>query len=158
VMRQALAQAKEGRLHILDEMYNCIPETRPDLKPHAPRIEQMIVDGEFIGAIIGPGGKIIQEIQKVTGTTISIEEVENKGVVKIFSSNGDGLKKAAEWIKNIVAVPEVGEVYESVVKSIMPFGAFVEFLPGKQGLLHISEVSWKRLENLDGILAEGDEL
>lgn len=158
VMRQALAQAKEGRLHILDNMYNCISESREDLKPHAPRIEQMIVEREFIGAIIGPGGKIIQEIQRETGTEISIEEVQDKGVVKIFSNNGDNLARAKEWIKGIVAVPEVGEVYESVVKSIMPFGAFVEFLPGKQGLLHISEVSWKRLENLDGILAEGDEI
>ncbi len=158
VMRQALAQAKDGRLHILDHMYNCISTSREDLKPHAPRIEQMIVEREFIGAIIGPGGKIIQEIQRETGTEISIEEVQDKGVVKIFSNNGDNLARAKEWIKGIVAVPEVGEIYESVVKSIMPFGAFVEFLPGKQGLLHISEVSWKRLENLDGILSEGDEI
>jgi polyribonucleotide nucleotidyltransferase len=158
VMRQALAQAKDGRLHILDHMYQCIAEPRADLKPQAPRIEQMIVEREFIGAIIGPGGKIIQEIQRETGTTISIEEVQDKGVVKIFSSDGDSLAKAKNWIKGIVAVPEVGETYDAVVKSIMPFGAFVEFMPGKQGLLHISEVSWKRLENLDGILAEGDEL
>lgn len=158
VMRQALAQAKDGRLHILEQMYQCIDAPRADLKPHAPRIEQLIVEREFIGAIIGPGGKIIQEIQRETGTTIAIEEVNNTGVVKIFSSNGDGLAKALAWIKGIVAVPEIGEMYDSTVKSIMPFGAFVEFLPGKQGLLHISEVSWKRLENLDGVLAEGDEI
>ncbi len=158
VMRQALAQAKEGRLHILTQMYACIPAHREDLKPHTPRIEQLIVEREFIGAIIGPGGKIIQEIQRATGTTISIEEVGDKGVVKVFSNDGASLAQAKEWIKGIVAVPEVGESYDATVKSIMPFGAFVEFLPGKQGLLHISEVSWKRLENLDGILAEGDEL
>lgn len=158
VMRQALAQAKAGRLHILDAMYACMPAHREDLKPHTPRIEQIIIDREFIGAIIGPGGKIIQEMQRETDTTISIEEVGNTGVVKIFSANGDGLQKALAKIKGIVTVPEIGETYPSVVKSIMPFGAFVEFLPGKQGLLHISEVSWKRLENLEGILKEGDEI
>lgn len=158
VMRSALAQANKGRLHILDAMYTALPQTREDLKPHAPRIEQLIIDREFIGAVIGPGGKIIQEIQRTTGAEINIEEVGNTGVVKIFSNNGESLNAAKNWIKGIVAIPEVGEVYESVVKSIMPFGAFVEFMPGKQGLLHISEVSWKRLENLDGILNEGDAI
>jgi len=158
VMRSALAQANKGRLHILDAMYTALPKTREELKPHAPRIEQLIIDREFIGAVIGPGGKIIQEIQRTTGAEINIEEVGNTGVVKIFSNNGESLNAAMAWIKGIVAIPEVGEVYESVVKSIMPFGAFVEFMPGKQGLLHISEVSWKRLENLDGILNEGDAI
>lgn len=156
VMRQALEQARRGRMHILDAMYNCIPEHRPELKPHTPRVEQIIIDSEFIGAVIGPGGKIVQEIQRETGTTISIEEKEGKGYVKIFSSNGEALAKAMTWVKGIVAIPEIGETYEGVVKSIVPFGAFIEFMPGKQGLLHISEVSWKRLETLDGVLAEGD--
>ncbi|HRP88716.1 MAG TPA: polyribonucleotide nucleotidyltransferase [Edaphocola sp.] len=158
VMRQALAQALKGRLHILDAMYQAIPERRSDLKPHAPRIEQMEIDREFIGAVIGPGGKIIQEIQRTTGAEINIEEVGDKGIIKIFSNNGESLNAAKNWIKGIVAVPEIGEVYESKVKSIMPYGAFVEFMPGKQGLLHISEVSWKRLETLEGVLAEGESI
>lgn len=158
VMRQALAQANKGRLHILDAMYECIPEHRADLKPQTPRIEQMIIDREFIGAIIGPGGKVIQELQRETNTEINIEEIDDKGVIKIFSSNAESNAKAKAAIKGIIAIPEVGETYEAVVKSIMPYGAFVEFMPGKQGLLHISEVSWKRLDNLDGILAENDTL
>jgi len=158
VMRSALAQANKGRLHILDAMYNCIPAKRADLKPHAPRMEFLEIDKEYIGAVIGPGGKIIQEIQRETGTTVSIEEVGNKGHVKIFSKEKAGLDKALSWIKGIVAVPEVGSVYNSTVKSIMPFGAFVEFLPGKQGLLHISEISWARLETMDGVFKEGDKV
>jgi polyribonucleotide nucleotidyltransferase len=158
VMRQALAQAKRGRLHILDAMYQTVPQHREDLKPHAPRIEQLIIDSEFIGAVIGPGGKIIQEIQRETGATINIEEENNKGIVKIFSANKESIDKARNWIKGIVAVPEIGEVYEGVVKSIVAFGAFIEFMPGKQGLLHISEVSWKRLDTLEGVLAEGDKV
>ncbi|PZF72324.1 polyribonucleotide nucleotidyltransferase [Taibaiella soli] len=158
VMRQALAQARRGRMHILDAMYECMPAYRPELKPHTPRIEQLVIETEFIGAVIGPGGKIIQEIQRETGTTISIEEKDGKGYVKVFSANKDGIDKAMTWIKGIVAVPEIGEEYEGTVKSVVPFGAFVEFLPGKQGLLHISEVSWKRLENLDGVLSEGDKV
>ncbi|HTM66807.1 MAG TPA: polyribonucleotide nucleotidyltransferase [Flavipsychrobacter sp.] len=156
VMRQALAQARRGRLHILDAMYQCMPAARNELKPHAPRIEQMIIDREFIGAVIGPGGKIIQEIQRETGATINIEEVGDNGVIKIFSANKDSIDKAKAWIKGIVLVPEIGEEYEGTVKSVVPFGAFVEFLPGKQGLLHISEVSWKRLDSLEGVLKEGD--
>src|SRR5687767_7514387 len=155
-MREALAQAKGGRLHILDAMYECIDQARPDVKPHAPRMVKMIIDKEFIGAVIGPGGKIIQEIQRETGTTINIEEVGNFGEVSIFSPKKEGLDKAVAWLKGIVAQPEVGSVYESKVKSVMPYGAFVEFLPGKQGLLHISEVSWKRLETMEGVLNEGD--
>jgi polyribonucleotide nucleotidyltransferase len=156
VMRQALAQAKQGRLHILDAMYAAIPEARAELKPHAPRMERMIIDQEFIGAIIGPGGKIIQEMQKVTGTTITIAEKNSRGEIDIFGVNKEGVEKAKAMIRGIVAIPETGEVYESTVKSIMPYGAFVEFMPGKQGLLHISEVSWSRLDTLEGVLKEGD--
>jgi polyribonucleotide nucleotidyltransferase len=126
------------------------------VKPHAPRMEKLFIEKEFIGAVIGPQGKIIQEIQRETGTTINIEEVGNYGEVSIFSPAKEGLEKAVAWVKGIVAVPEVGETYESKVKSVMPYGAFVEFLPGKQGLLHISEVSWKRLETMEGVLNEGD--
>ena len=158
IMMQALEQAHKGRLHILDAMYKCIPAARAELKPHAPRIEQLNIDREFIGAVIGPGGKVIQEIQRETGTTISIEEINDRGEVKIFSANKDGIEKALAWIKGIVMVPEVGEVYEGTVKSIVPFGAFIEFLPGKQGLLHISEVSWSRLETLEGVMKEGDKV
>ncbi|HVS97684.1 MAG TPA: polyribonucleotide nucleotidyltransferase [Puia sp.] len=155
-MREALEQARRGRLHILDAMYECIPAARPDVKPHAPRMVKIFIDKEFIGAVIGPQGKIIQEIQRETGTTINLEEVGNFGEVSIFSPAKEGLDKAVAWIKSIVAQPEVGSVYEAKVKSVMPYGAFVEFLPGKQGLLHISEVSHKRLETMDGVLKEGD--
>ena len=155
-MREALEQARKGRLHILDAMYECIPEARAEVKPHAPRMEKLFIEKEFIGAVIGPGGKIIQEIQRETGATINLEEVGNQGEVSIFSPSKEGLDKAVAWIRGIVAVPEVGSVYEAKVKSVMPYGAFVEFLPGKQGLLHISEVSWKRLETMDGVLNEND--
>jgi polyribonucleotide nucleotidyltransferase len=158
VMREALDQARRGRLHILDAMYKCIPEARSEVKPHAPRMIKMYIDREFIGAVIGPGGKVIQEMQRETGTTINIEEVNNMGEVSVFGVNKEGVDRAEAWIKGIVAVPVVGDVYEATVKSIMPFGAFVEFLPGKQGLVHISEVSWKRLETLEGVLREGDKV
>jgi polyribonucleotide nucleotidyltransferase len=155
-MMAALEQARHGRLHILDQMYDCMPAHRPEVKPHAPRMQKLFIDKEFIGAVIGPQGKIIQEIQRETGTTINIEEVGNQGEVSVFSPAKEGLDRAVAWIKGIVAMPEVGDEYDSKVKSVMPYGAFVEFMPGKQGLLHISEVSWKRLETLDGILKEGD--
>jgi polyribonucleotide nucleotidyltransferase len=155
-MREALEQARKGRLHILDAMYECIPASREEVKPHAPRMEKLFIDKEFIGAVIGPGGKIIQEIQRETGATINLEEVGNQGEVSIFSPSKEGLDKAVAWIKGIVAVPEIGSVYEAKVKSVMPYGAFVEFMPGKQGLLHISEISWKRLETMDGVLNEND--
>jgi polyribonucleotide nucleotidyltransferase len=158
IMRKALEQARKGRLHILDAMYNCIPQARPDVKPHAPRMVKMFIDREYIGAVIGPGGKVIQEIQRETGTTINIEEKNNQGEVSIFGTEKEKVDKAHNWIKGIVAIPTVGDEYEAVVKSVMPYGAFVEFLPGKQGLLHISEVSWKRLETLDGVLNEGDKV
>jgi len=156
VMREALEQARKGRLHILDAMYATMPEARPDVKPHAPRMVKLFIDKEFIGAVIGPQGKIIQEIQRETGTTINIEEVGNQGEVSIFSPAKEGLEKAVNWVKGITAQPEVGTTYEGPVKGIKEFGAFIEFMPGKQGLLHISEVSWKRLETLEGVLNEGD--
>jgi len=158
IMRQALEQARKGRLFILDAMYKCIAEHRPDVKPQAPRMEKIIIDAEFIGAVIGPGGKVIQEIQKTTGTTINIAEVGKTGEVSIFSVNKEGLEQASAWIKGIVAQPEVGDVYEGTVKGIKEFGAFVEFLPGKQGLLHISEIMWKRLETMDNVFKEGDKV
>jgi polyribonucleotide nucleotidyltransferase len=156
IMREALSQAKKGRLHILDAMYACMPAARADVKPHAPRMVKLIIDKEYIGAVIGPGGKIIQEMQRTTGATINIEEVGNHGEVSIFSANKDSLDAAVKWINGIVAVPEIGDEYEGVVKGVKEFGAFVEFMPGKQGLLHISEISWKRLETMDGIFNEGD--
>lgn len=156
VLTQALDQAKEARLHILGEMQKTIAEPREDYKPHAPRIVSFSIDKEFIGAIIGPGGKIIQEMQRETGTTISIEEVDSKGIVQVFADDKAAIDAAVSRIKAIVAKPEVGEVYEGKVKSIMPFGAFVEIMPGKDGLLHISEIEWRRLESMDGVLKEGD--
>ncbi|WP_093366141.1 polyribonucleotide nucleotidyltransferase [Sphingobacterium wenxiniae] len=156
VLTQALDQAKEARLHILNEMKKTISAPREDYKPHAPRIVSLTIDKEFIGAVIGPGGKIIQEMQRETGSTISIEEVDNKGVVQIFADNKESIDAAVSRIKAIAAKPEVGEIYEGKVKSIMPFGAFVEIMPGKDGLLHISEIEWRRLETMDGVLKEGD--
>ncbi|TAD92583.1 MAG: polyribonucleotide nucleotidyltransferase [Bacteroidetes bacterium] len=156
VMREALAQAKQARMHILDAMYAAMPAPRVDLKPHAPRMEMLFIDKEFIGAVIGPGGKVIQEIQRTTGTTVNLEEKNERGEISIFGTNKEAVEKAVNWIKGIVLVPTVGDVYDSTVKSIMPYGAFVEFLPGKQGLLHISEVTWKRLDSLEGVLKEGD--
>jgi polyribonucleotide nucleotidyltransferase len=158
VMRQALAQAKAGRLHILDAMYACMPAHREDVKPHAPRMTKLIIDKEFIGAVIGPQGKVIQEIQRETGTTINIEEVGNTGEVSIFCANKEGMDKAVAWVQGLTAMPEVGKDYEGTVKGIKEFGAFVEFLPKKEGLLHISEISWKRLETMDGIFKEGDKV
>ena len=135
------------------------PETRPDLKPHAPRIETLTVGKEYIGAIIGPGGKIIQGIQEKTGATISIEEVDGVGKVEISAVNKDSIDAALRAIKAIVAVPEVGEVYEGKISSIMPYGAFVEFMPGRDGLLHISEIDWRRLETVEQAgLKEGDTI
>jgi polyribonucleotide nucleotidyltransferase len=158
IMREALEQARKGRMHILDAMYNCIPAYRADLKPHAPRMVKLFIDKEFIGAVIGPGGKVIQEIQKETGTTINIEEINDRGEVSIFCANKEGLDKAVAWVNGITALPEVGSTYEGTVKSIKEFGAFVEFLPKKEGLLHISEISWKRLESMNGIFKEGEKV
>ena len=154
-MLQALEQAKAGRLHILNEMDKTMSTPAEDYKPHAPRIEKLTVEKEFIGAIIGPGGKIIQEMQRETGATISIEEVNGKGIVEIASADKASIEEVKRRIKGIVAIPEIGEVYEGKVRSIMAYGAFVEILPGKDGLLHISEVSWERLDSLEGVLKEG---
>ncbi|HXA03161.1 MAG TPA: KH domain-containing protein, partial [Cytophagaceae bacterium] len=156
VMVQALEQAKAGRLHILNEINKTLDKARGDYKPHAPRLVQITVPKEFIGAIIGPGGKIIQEMQRETGTTIVIEEKNEMGYVDIAGDNQEAVEAALKRIRNIVAVPEVGEVYEGKVKSILNFGAFIEFMPGKDGLLHISEVEHRRLDNLEGIIKEGD--
>ncbi|PWS33449.1 polyribonucleotide nucleotidyltransferase [Pedobacter paludis] len=158
VLTKALLQAKEGRLHILNEMKKTISRPNEDYKPHAPRIVSLTIEKEFIGAIIGPGGKIIQEMQRETGASISIEEVDGKGIVEVFADNKAAIDAAVTRIRNIVAKPEIGEVYQGKVKSIMPFGAFVEVMPGKDGLLHISEISWERLETMDGVLKEGDKI
>ncbi|MGZ3872934.1 MAG: polyribonucleotide nucleotidyltransferase [Mucilaginibacter sp.] len=158
VLTNALNQAKDGRLHILNEMKKTLDQPRADYKPHAPRIITIRIDKEFIGAVIGPGGKIIQEMQRETGATISIEEVGNQGVVQIFADNKEAIDKAVSRIKAIASKPEVGEIYEGKVKSIMPFGAFVEIMPGKDGLLHISEIDHRRIETMDGIFEIGDEV
>jgi polyribonucleotide nucleotidyltransferase len=158
ILREALLQAKEGRLHILNEMKKTISAPRPDLKPQTPRAETVIIEKDMIGAIIGPGGKVVQDIQNTTGATVSIEEVGNKGVVRVFAASKDVMEAALRRIRGIVAIPEVGEVYDGKVKSIMPFGAFVEFMPGKDGLLHISEIKWERLENMEGVLEVGEEI
>jgi len=156
IMEQALSQARTGRLHILGEMTKVMSSPREDYKPHAPRIIEIRIPKEFIGAVIGPGGKIIQEMQKETNTVIMIEEKGEFGVVQISSADKASIDKALAKIRAITAVPEVGEVYTGKVKSIMPFGAFVEIIPGKDGLLHISEVEWRRLDSLDGVLKEGE--
>ncbi len=159
ILEKALLQAKEGREFILGKLTDCIAEPRADLKPHAPRIETMTIPKEFIGAVIGPGGKIIQGMQEETGATITIEEVDNVGKIEIAGTNKQSIEDAIRLIKGIVAVPEVGEVYKGKVRSVMPYGAFVEFLPGKDGLLHISEIDWKRLETVEEAgIKEGDEI
>lgn len=156
MVEEALEQARKGRAHILNEMNKTLAEPKSDYKPHTPRIERIIIEKDMIGAVIGPGGKVIQGIQKDTGTTISITEVDNTGIVEILSQDAPSMDAAKRIIKGIVAVPEIGEVYEGKVKSIVDFGAFVEILPGKDGLLHISEIDWKRLNKMDGIFKEGD--
>ena len=159
ILESALAQAKEGRLHILGKLAETMPEVRPELKPHVPRIEVIMIPKENIGAIIGPGGKIIQEMQEKTGSVITIEEEGNQGRVEIFASNAANIQAAIDRIKGILAVPEVGEVYQGKVQSIMPYGVFVEFMPGKDGLLHISEIDWKRIEKIEDTgLKQGDAI
>ena len=158
VLGKALAQAKAGRLHILEEINKTLAEPRESLKPNAPRLISFKIDKEYIGAVIGPGGKVIQEIQKTTNTTIVVEEVEDAGVISIYAVDEASVKEAEKWVKGIVAVPEEGEVYDGKVKSITSFGAFIEFMPGKEGLLHISEIKWERLENMDGVLEAGEEI
>ncbi len=159
VMEKALLQAKAGRLHILGKITETISEPREDYKPFVPRIVQIVIPSDFIGAVIGPGGKIIQEIQKTTGTTITITEKDNQGFVDIFGPDKEALDAALNRVKGIVAVPEVGEVYNGKVRSIVPFGAFVEILPGKDALLHISEIDYKRFETMEETgIKEGDVL
>ena len=149
LMAEALEQAKKGRMHILGEMVKTISEPRADYKPHVPRIVKMTIPKEFIGAIIGPGGKVIQEMQRESGSTIVIEEVGEYGVIDIVSDDKESIDFVINKIKGIIAVPEIGEVYEGTIKSIVPFGMFVEIIPGKEGLLHISEIEWRRLEKVE---------
>lgn len=158
ILENALAQARDGRLHILNEMSKTIAEPNSEFKPHAPRIERLEIPKDLIGAVIGPGGKVIQEIQAETNTTVTIEEVDSIGKVDVFAVNKDDIDAAMAMIKGIIAVPEVNEVYEGTVKSIQPYGAFVEILPGKDGLLHISEIEWRRLEKVEDVLKEGDKI
>ena len=159
ILEKALLQARDGRMHILDKIEETIAAPRADFKDHTPRIETMMIPKEFIGAVIGPGGKIIQGMQEETGATISIEEVEEGGRIEIAGKNRETIDRAVSMIRGIVAIPEVGEVYEGTVRSIMPYGAFVEFLPGKDGLLHISEIEWRRLESVEEAgIKEGDKI
>lgn len=155
VLAEALQQAKQGRLHILNEMGKTLSAPREDYKPHAPRVVKMTIAKDFIGAVIGPGGKVIQEMQRETGATISIEEVNGMGIIDILAVNKEAIDKVVAKIKGITATPEVGDIYTGKVKSIMPFGAFVEILPGKDGLLHISEIEHRRLEKVEDALKEG---
>jgi len=156
VLSQALEQARLGRLHILNEITKTISEPREDYKPFVPRIVKTTIPREFIGAIIGPGGKNIQELQRQTGATIVIEEVGEFGVIDIMSNSKEALDTVLARIKSVAAVAEVGEVYDGKVKTLQPYGAFVEILPGKEGLLHISEVAWERIEKIETVLKVGD--
>ena len=159
VLAKALEQARQGRMHILGKLTECIAEPREDFRPFVPRIVQIVIPQDFIGAVIGPGGKVIQDIQKTTGTTITITEVDNKGIVDIFGQDKEGMDAALARIKGIVAVPEVGEIYNGKIRSIVDFGAFIEILPGKDALLHISEIDYKRFETMEETgLKEGDML
>ena len=158
VLAQALEQARVGRMHILGKILETIPEPRADLKPNAPRSEQMSIPRDMIGAIIGPGGKVIQEMQRETGTQINIEEVDNRGLITIYSTSLDAMAAARKRINAIVAIPEVGEVYHGKVKSVTPYGAFVEIMPNRDGLLHVSEMDWKRIEKVEDYIKVGDEV
>ena len=164
VLEKALEQARQGRMHIMGEMLKVIPEPRADYKPFVPRIVQIRIAAEFIGAVIGKGGETIQKIQKETGTVINIDEEPipgtnlTEGVVDIASDNADNMQKALDWIKGICAVPEVGKVYHGKVVSILEFGAFIEIMPGKEGLLHVSEIAWNKTEKVEDVLAVGDEV
>ena len=159
ILEKALLQAKAGREHILNKMLDTIAEPRAEMKPQVPRIEAFEIPKEFIGAVIGPGGKIIQQMQEDTGATITIDEVDNVGKIQVSAPNKESIDAAIAKIKSIVAIPEVGEIYEGTVRSIMPYGCFVEILPGKDGLLHISEIDWKRLETVeDAGIHEGDKI
>ena len=158
IVKEALEQARRGRLHILGEMAKSISAPNEDLKPSAPRVVAIKIEREMIGAVIGPGGKVVQEIQRQTGATINIEENTEGGLVSIFAVNKEVLDAAVKWVSGIVAQPTVGDTYDGKVKSIQPFGAFVEFMPGKEGLLHISEIKWERLPDMEGVLEIGEEI
>jgi len=156
-LEKALNQAREGRIHILNEMKKALEAPREDLKPHAPRIVEIIIDKSFIGAVIGPGGKVIQEIQAETGTNINIEEVGDEGVVSIASENKESIDAALARIRRITFTPSVGDTYDAVVKTVMPYGVFVDFM-GKSGLLHVSEIDHARVERVEDFFQEGDEV
>ncbi len=158
VLKEALEQARKGRMHILEIMNSVINTPREDYKPHVPRIEKITIPKEFIGAIIGPGGKIIQEMQRETNTVIVIEEVGDLGVIDIASDDKEGIEAAKMKIRAIIAIPEIGEVYNGTIKNIVPFGAFIEIMPGKEGLLHISEIDWRRIEKVEDVLKSGDKI
>ncbi len=159
ILEKALLQAREGRLHILDKIQETIPAPREDYKPHVPRIVTMIIPKELIGAVIGPGGKVIQGIQEASGATVSIDEIDEGGYIEVAASNKASIDKALDMINAIVELPEEGKIYKGKVRSILEFGAFVEFMPNRDGLLHISEISWERLENMEASgLKEGDEV
>jgi polyribonucleotide nucleotidyltransferase len=158
LLATALGQAREGRLHILGIMVDTLATPNDDVKPHAPRIERIEIPGDKIGAVIGPGGKIIQGIQADTDTTITIEEENNMGIVFVSGVGSESVLKAIGIVKGIVAEPEVGEDYDAKVVSVMPYGAFIEFMPGKEGLLHVSEMSWSRIENVEEAIAVGDQI
>ena len=159
ILEKALNQAKEGRLHILDKIEETIPAPREDYKPHVPRIVTMLIPKELIGAVIGPGGKVIQGIQEASGATVSIDEIPEGGYIEVAAANKPSIDKALEMINAIVELPEEGKIYSGKVRSILEFGAFVEFMPNRDGLLHISEISWDRLENMEASgLKEGDEV
>lgn len=158
ILSQALQQANKGRAHILNELKKTLDKPRTELKPHAPRVEVIRIPKELIGAVIGPGGKIIQEIQKTSGATVIIEEKDEMGVVSIFARDGESLANAKRQVSAIVTLPEIGDVYEGKVKAVAAYGAFVEFLPGKDGLLHISEIKHERLDSMDGVLEVGEDI
>ncbi len=158
ILEKALEQAKQGRMHIMDVMLETIPEPRAEYKPHTPRIVQITIAKDMIGAVIGPGGKVIQDIQEKTGTTITITQEGEEGIVDIFAEDKAAIDEALRMVNGIVEVPEVGKIYKGKVKSIVDFGAFVEILPGKEGLLHISEIEWRRVEKVNQVLKEGEEV
>ena len=159
ILERALNQAREGRLHILNIINETIPAPREDYKPHVPRIVTMLIPKELIGAVIGPGGKVIQGIQEASGATVSIDEIDEGGYIEVAAANKAAIDKALELINAIVELPEEGKTYHGKVRSIMDFGAFVEFMPNRDGLLHISEISWDRLPDMEASgLKEGDEV
>ena len=159
ILERALNQAREGRLHILDIIENTIPAPREDYKPHVPRIVTMTIPKDLIGAVIGPGGKVIQGIQEESGATVSIDEIDGAGYIEVAAANKESIDKALAMINAIVALPEEGKTYKGTVRSIMDFGAFVEFMPNRDGLLHISEISWERIPDMAASgLKEGDEV